>query len=203
LDAPASLPASPPQDPSAYVYAATDIHPRQAREIELCAKASEFDWLYTGTAAVGTVGSVILNTQVLKQSGVPGVRLMGPGLEGLFWGLFLGGGYLSFPRCNQNWAYGPPPEGDIRATAPMAIIIAVVAGATAPAIDYTFLGPVYTDWAVWERSMRIFVAAGTGVAGALLPYWISPRPWAAVREIEKIRMGVTSQGGFLSYTTSF
>lgn len=54
-----------------------------------------------------------------------------------------------------------------------------------------------------ERTGRVFVAMGTGVLGALLPYALPPRTWAAKKEIERIRLGQTAGGAFVSYTLSF
>lgn len=205
-----SLPPEPsdptrgqPRDPPAYVYAATDIRPRQPREIELCAKASDFDWLYTGTMALGLVGSQYANLGYLKQSEQPGVRLIGPGLVGFFWGAFLSGGYLSLPKCDPLWAYGAPPEGNIRAEWPMAAAITLLSAVTAPAIDYVFLGAVPKHWPVPERSGRIFVAMGFGVLGSLFPYLVPPRTWAAKKEIERIRIGEVAGGPFVSYGFTF
>ncbi len=200
---PATTNATSPEDPPAYVYAATDHRPRQSREIELCKDASHFDWLYTGTVAAGLVGSVMLNTQYLKQQDDVPVRLIAPGLIGLTWGMFLGGGYLALPKCDPMWAYGPPPEGNIRSPWPMALAITLVATATAPAIDYIFLGPVKTSWADSERSARVFIAMGTGAIGSLLPYVLPPKTWAAKKEIERLRVGTVSGGPFVSYTLSF
>ena len=39
--------------------------------------------------------------------------------------------------------------------------------------------------------------------GALLPYVISPKPWAAKKEIERIRLGEVAGGPFMSYTLAF
>lgn len=185
------------------MYAASDLRPRQTREIELCSQASHFDWLYTGAAATGVVGSVLLNTQILKQQEEPGVRLLGPASIGVFWGAFLSGGYLSLPKCDPNFAYGPPPEGNVRAQWPVAIAISMAAGATAPALDYVFLGIVKPDWTTRETSARIVVASGAAVVGSLLPYLIPPKPWAAKLEIERIRMGATTDSAFVSYGASF
>src|SRR6516225_10236839 len=103
-DVDAAPSTAPPPEP--YVYAATDIRPRQAREIELCNKGSSFDWLYTSTFAAGVGVGIYLNTQFFKMSGEPGVRLIGPGVLGFAWGGFLSGGYLSLPKCDPLWAYG-------------------------------------------------------------------------------------------------
>src|SRR5688500_1557648 len=97
VDAPAALPPSPARDQAAYVYGATDIRPRQTREIELCEKASHFDWQYTGAFALGFIGSVYLNIDRLKHTAEPGLRLLGPGLVGFTWGGLLSGGFLSLP----------------------------------------------------------------------------------------------------------
>ena len=201
MDAPAALPPAPDEAP--YVYAATDIRPRQTKEIELCDKASHFDWQYTGAFALGFAASVYLNIDRLKHTGHAALRLLGPGLEGFTWGGFLSGGYLSLPKCDPLWAYGPPPEGNVRAQWPIATAIAVVAGVTAPIMDYTFLGPVKLQWAVEERSARIFVAAGMGVLGALFPYILPPRTWSAAKEIERMRIQGTPGGAQVSYTLAF
>lgn len=198
----ASAQALPP-DPPAYVYAATDYRPRQPREIELCAKASQFDWMYTGTMALGLVGAEYLSIGQLKQSETPGVRMIGPGLIGFFWGAFLSGGYLSLPKCDPLWAYGPPPEGNVRAAWPMAVAISLVATVTAPALDFVFLGAVPVHWPVTERSARVFIGMSGGLIGSLFPYLLPPRTWAAKKEIERIRIGEVAGGPFVSYGFTF
>lgn len=195
--------AASPEDPPAYVYAAADIRPRQSREIELCKQASQFDWLYTGATAGAVVGTVLLNTKYLKQQDEVAVRLFAPGLIGLSWGMFLGGGYLSLPKCDPTWASGPPPEGNVRSEWPMAIAITLIATATAPAIDYIFLGPVSNEWTDTERSSRVLIAMGTGAIGSLLPYVLPPKTWAAKKEIDRIRVGQMAGGPFVSYTLTF
>lgn len=202
--APPVPPAPAAQDARApYVYAATDIRPRQSREIQRCADASRFDWLYTGAFATGVGVSIWANTQILKQSGEPGVRLVGPGIIGFTWGGFLSGGYLSLPKCDPLWAYGTPPEGDVRSNVPLAAAISLLAVITAPAMDFVFLGPQKPEWQDWERSTRVFVAMGTGLVGSLFPYVFSPVPWAAKKEIERIRLGEVAGGPFVSYAVSF
>jgi hypothetical protein len=197
-----ALPPPPPETP-AYTYAATDIRPRQSREIELCAKASGFDWQYTGAFFLGFLGSVYLNIGYLKHEPEPGVRLIGPGLVGFTWGGFLGGGYLSLPKCDPQWAPQVPPEGDVRASWPMALTITVLSGITAPIMDYTFLGPVKQEWSVFERSSRIFIASSAGIFGALFPYLVPPRTWAAKKEIEKMRVQGIPGGAMLGWGTAF
>ena len=185
------------------MYSATDLGPRQTREIELCEQASHFDWQYTGAFALAFAGSVLIDIGPLKQSGQPGIRMIGPGLVGFTTGGFLSGGYLSLPKCNPQWAEGPPPEGNIRATWPIATSIAIISGVMGPILDYTFLGPVKLDWAVTERSARVFVAMGAGVLGALFPYVLPPRTWAAAKEIQRLRVEGMPGGAQLSYTTRF
>jgi hypothetical protein len=204
LDAASPPPAVPPADPSAYVYAAADLGPRQSRERDLCERASHTDWLYIGTTFAGIVGSVAAETQYFKHLETPGVRLMGPSFIGLFWGAFLGGGYLSLPKCDPQFAPGPAPEGSERSSAPVAIAIALAAGITAPAFAFGASGPGKFDWPVWERSTRVLLPIGTGILGALLPYALPPRTWAAKKEIEKIRGGPTAGGGAMfTYTVAF
>lgn len=199
-----TLSTTPPPYVS-YVYAATDIRPRQAREIELCKQAAKFDWLYTGAMVTGVGTGIYANTQVFKQLETPGIRLIGPAWIGLFWGGLLSGGYLSLPQCDDTWAYGAPPEGEVRSRLPVAIAISMLSAITAPVMDYAFLGAVKVDWPIWERGTRIFVAMGAGITGSILPYVFSPRPYAAAREIERIRIGTTPMGAgpSISYTLTF
>lgn len=188
----------------AYVYAPTDFRPRQPREKELCEQAASTDWLYIGATAAGTLGGIYANTQYLKHSGQPGVRLTAPAIIGFFWGGFLGGGYLSLPKCDPTWAYGPPPEGDVRASWPLATAVAVLATVTAPAMDYAFLGPVPLEWPVYERSMRVFIAMGSGLVGSLLPYVLPPKTWRAKKEIERLRLeGAPGVGAMVGYGFAF
>jgi hypothetical protein len=186
-----------------YVYAATDIRPRQAREIELCKKASEFDWQYTGAWALAVSGSIFVNIDRLKHNSEPGVRLIGPALVGLTFGGFLTGGYLSLPKCDPLWAGGPPPEGQVRADWPLGFAIAALAGVMGPIMDYNFLGPVKVDWSVHERSLRVAIAATTGVMGSLIPYLLPPKTWSARKEIDRLRVEGSPQGAKLTYTLAF
>ncbi len=207
MDAPAlpttAAPSAPLPEPPGYVYAATDLRPRQTREIELCRKAADFDWLYTGVMAVGTGASIVLSSGALKEERKPGVRLLGPSAVGFFWGGFLSGGYLSLPKCDPLWAGGAPPEGDVRASWPVALTITLVTIATAPAIDYIFLGPVDLDWSVRERSARVGVAMAAGAIGSLFPYLLPPTPWAARKEIDKIRLAPVAGGAMFGWGGTF
>jgi hypothetical protein len=198
-----TTPTTTDEEPPAYVYAATDIRPRQAREIELCEKASHFDWQYTGAFFLGFLGSVYLNIDILKHSGYEGLRMLGPGMVGFTWGGFLSGGYLSLPKCDPLWAQGPPPEGDVRSSWPTATAIAMIAAVTGPAMDYAFLGPVKVGWSVEERSARIFLGGGMAVLGALFPYVLPPKTWSAKKEIERIRVQGLPGGASFTYTVAF
>jgi hypothetical protein len=192
-----------PTDPPAYVYAASDIRPRQAREIELCQRASHVDWIYVASATLGFFGAEYLNIRVLKSNEEPGVRLIGAGAVGLTWGMWLSGGYLSLPKCDPLWAYGTPPEGNVRSAWPMAAAVSLLALATAPFFDFIFLGPIPVHWTFRERSARMFIDMGAAAVGALLPYVLPPRTWAAKKEIERIRVGAMNGGPFFSYTLAF
>lgn len=186
-----------------YVYAASDIRPRQTKEIELCEKASHFDWQYTGAFTLGFFLSIYANIGHLKHSSEPGVRLIGPGLVGFTWGGFLSGGYLSLPKCDPLYADGPPPEGNVRTIWPLATAIAVISGVTGPIMDYAFLGPVGRSWSVTERSARVFVGAAFGVVGSLFPYVLPPKTWAARKEIDRIRVEGMPGGAAFTYTVRF
>jgi hypothetical protein len=152
---------------------------------------------------LGLAGAEYLNLAVLKQQEEPGLRLIGPGVIGFFWGGFLSGGYLSLPKCDPMWAWGPPPEGNIRATWPIAAAITIISTVTAPALDFVFLGAVPVHWTDTERTTRVFVAMGSGALGALFPYVLPPRTWAARKEIERIRVGDVAGGPFISYRVTF
>jgi len=179
------------------------MRPRQPREIALCEKASNFDWMYTGTMALGLVASEYVSIAQLKGSETPGLRLIGPGLIGFFWGSFLSGGYLSLPKCDPLWAGGPPPEGNVRAAWPIAAAITLLSAITAPAMDYVFLGAVPQHWPVPERSARVFIAMGAGVFGSLFPYLVPPKTWSARKEIDHIRIGEVAGGTGISYGFAF
>jgi hypothetical protein len=188
-----------------YVYAATDERPRGDVEAELCAKASQRDWLYIGGLVLLDVGSILLDANAIQLSAQTGVRLVGPGLVGLSWGATVGGGYLALPKCSPGFVGSAPPEGDVRQSWPLAISLALLAGATAPVLVglETGTGPVTLPWSVTERSARLFVAGGAGFVGALVPYLLPPKTWRAAKELERIRAGADATGAYLTYTVRF
>lgn len=203
LDAPVTPPPPPRVDDTHYVFAASDIRPRTAKEIELCEAASHFDWQYTGSFALGFAASLYANISPLKNNGNVGMRLLGPALIGFTWGGFLSGGYLSLPKCDPLFTQGPPPEGNVRSPFPLAVAITLVAGVTAPMMDYGFLGPVKLFWAVEERSARVFVAAGFGMLGAIFPYILPPRTWSARKQLDRLHVDGTAGGAAMTYTLRF
>jgi hypothetical protein len=207
LDAPPVTAASPSApsvgDEPAYVYAASDLRPRQPKEIELCEKASHFDWQYTGAFTLAFGASVWANIDKLKHEETFAVRMLGPALVGFTWGALLTGGFLSLPKCDPLWAGGPSPEGNVRSIWPIGTAIVALAALTGPFMDYSFLGPVKTTWAVSERSARVFVASGFGVLGALLPYVLPPRTWAARKQIDRMHVDGTLGGAAMTYTVQF
>jgi hypothetical protein len=181
----------------------TDLGPRQEREKELCEKAGTFAWEYTGAWLLAFIGSNYLSIGYLKHTQEPGYRLAGAGLVGFTWGGFLGGGYLSLPKCEPEWSPSVPPEGEVRAAWPMATAIAILSGISAPIMDWTFLGPAKPEWTVNEKTARVFVGVGTGVLGSLFPYLLPPRTWTAKKEIEKLRMQSLPGGAMLGWHTTF
>ena len=134
-----SLDAVPPPPPAAqveapYAYAATDERPRSAHERDLCKTASQYDWMYSGGTLLLTAGAIALDNLVIQSAKEPELRLTGPALVGLTWGSVLGGGYLSLPKCDPGLVNAPPPEGDVHVRWPIAVAIALFAGATAPLV---------------------------------------------------------------------
>ncbi len=204
----ATPPKTPPPSqaaPSAYDYAASDERPRGAREEELCAKASHFDYLYGASLVALDVASLLADADAFQLQAQPGVRLIGPALVGMTWGATLSGLYLSLPKCSPGLVASQPPEGNVHESWPLAFAIALVSGATAPLIVgvETGTGLVTLQWPVWERSSRLVVAGVGGFVGALLPYLIPPKTRRAAKELENIRAGADARGAWLSYTASF
>ncbi len=195
--------ASLPPEPPPYIYAASDIHPRTTREIELCDTASHFDWQYSGTLLAMTATAAWANIQPLKNADQPSLRLLGPSILGLTWGSFLTGTFLSFPKCDPNWVAPGGPEGNVRVQWPIQLVITILAGASAPFMDWSFLGPIKTAWSVPERSGRTAVAVAGGLIGSLLPYLLPPATWRAKKEIEKLRVEGTLGGATVGYWTTF
>jgi hypothetical protein len=189
-----------------YAYAAGDIYPRGARERELCARASHPDWAYLGAlAALDVIAFGFGSSEGHKYASSVLVRLTGPAMIGVAWGATIGGAWLALPKCSPEWIGDPPREGDIRETWPVALSLALLAGATAPIVNGIAIGSnLPVEWTDFERAMHVVVAGIAGFGGALLPYVIPPRTVRAGRELERIRLGVDPRGGmFLGYSARF
>jgi len=204
----------PPPPPPAYVYAPGDIYPRGAREEELCAEASHPDWFYLGgLVALDVLGIYGGTRDTIKFSDSVPVRFSGPVMIGVTWGATIGGGWLALPQCNPRWVATPPREGDVRASWPVALSLAALAGVTAPIVNAIAIGSCYTsscqgglpaDWTTFEREMHLVAAGVSGFGGALLPYLLSPRTWSAARELDRIRFGADARGNvFVGYSAPF
>ena len=219
LDSPL-LDSLPPPQPTTYVYAPGDIYPRGTHEEELCAKASHPDWFYLGGIAALDVGAVWAGSSApSKYSDSLVIRFTGPAMIGLTWGLTVGGTWLALPKCNGHWVGSPPREGDIRAEWPLALSLALLAGATAPIVNGIAIGSCFTapsatsigcqgglpaNWTTFEREMHVVTAGVAGFGGALLPYLLPPSTLRAAREIDRLRFGADGRGNvFVGYTMPF
>lgn len=202
-------PASPPKDPPAYVYAPSDIYPVGDRERELCAKADHPDWIYLGGLLALDIGSIWLNSQLMDPAKHPeGIRLLGPAAVGFSWGATIGGGYLALPKCDPHWVSYAPREGDVRATWPLALTLALVGGMIGATITgvATTSASTTTDllgWSTEERAARLWIAGGAGFIGALVPYLLPPKTWSAARELAHIRATADAHGAYFSYSVAF
>lgn len=206
MDAPVAI-----VEPAPPRVAATDNYARNDRERELCESASKPDWLYLAIPPLLVAGAVTLDAQVFKYdwatfggtNGSPVVRDLGPALVGLTWGTFIGSFYPSMPKCSPHFVSTIPPEGQVRTSWPIALSFALLAGATAPVIDYIAIGPVPEGWTDAERVSRIVVAGVLGFGAALIPYLIPPKTVRAMRELVNLRASVSAQSSFVSYTFQF
>jgi hypothetical protein len=200
-----ALPPTPPAT-AAYAYAPGDIYPRTTRERELCARASHPDWVYLGALAVLDVGAVWFGSSDIFKYKVDNIpRLGGPAMIGLAWGATMGGIWLALPKCSPDWVQGPAHEGNVHATWPLALSLALLAGATAPIVNGIAVGSnMPVEWSTGERAAHVVVAGFAGFLGALVPYVIPPRTWGAAREIEHIRVSTDARGGMLlGYALAF
>ncbi|HEX3772750.1 MAG TPA: hypothetical protein VHV30_17845 [Polyangiaceae bacterium] len=216
-----SLPPPPPPVVAAEALAAPgDLYPRDSRERDLCSQADHPDWLYLGGLAFLDVATVYFGDDIaLKYSPHALLRELGPLTIGFAWGATLGGGYLALPKCSFEWIGESPREGRERPAWPLALSIALVAGATAPVVTQIAIGGCSTDssnpnstpcqqgyiaaTSTEERAVHLIIAGVAGFGGALLPYVFPPQTYAAARELDKIRVGADPHGAFLGYVTAF
>jgi hypothetical protein len=218
-DTRAQEPSGSPSQRGAYVYAPGDIYPRTDREKELCDRASNPDWIYLAGLVLLDAGAIWLGSSSdIKFSGDTAVRLTGPAMIGLTWGATLGGSWLALPKCSPHWVDVPPREGEVHATWPLALSIALLAGATAPIVNGIAVGTLPQNWSTEEREVHVGVAAVLGFGGALLPYLVPPRTVVAARELERLRLaplgglagpglavpaGGTPAGAYVGYAVPF
>ena len=194
----------PPDPPSLSVSAPGDIYPRGSRERELCAAASRPDWLYLGGLAVLDAGAIWFDSwETTKYSGSLAVRISGPAAVGLTWGATIGGAWLSLPKCSSEWVGETPREGRVREDWPLALAFAVLAGATAPVINGIAIGPLPNSWSTVEREMHLVTAGVVAFGAAFLPYLLPPTTWTASRQLDHLRFGANTGGGFIGYAARF
>ena len=203
------LDAAPPPPPPAEVApalpraAATDFYPRDARERELCDKASTPDWLYLAFPPLFVAGTIALDSQVFKTDGNPAVRTIGSSLVGVTWGFFVGAWWPAMPKCSPHWVPGAPPEGNVRVDWPIALAIALFAGATAPVVVAIEAGLATDAWDNTERVLHTVLPGVFAFGTALLPYLFAPKTLRAARELQNLRASADSRGAFVSYTLHF
>jgi hypothetical protein len=172
--------------------------------------ASRPDWLYLGALFALDVGAMTFGTNgTVKYSEEWLLRYGAPTAIGLTWGATVGGVWLATPKCSLEWVGEAPPEGNVRESWPLALAFALLAGATAPVVNGIAIG--YTlpqTWTTEEREAHVIVAGVAGFGGALLPYLIPPRTLSAVRELERLRLGVGpapggGTSGYVGYSFRF
>jgi hypothetical protein len=203
---PPSLPPSPAafEAPDTRGSAPGDIYPRTAAEHELCARASHPDWAYIAALGALDAGAILFSSLgVVNAKGWGSYpSMIGPLVLGTAWGATVGGLWLALPKCSPTWVGEPPPEGNVRADWPLAISLAALAGATAPMVNAIVVGSndLPLEWSTVERELHVIVAGVAGFGGALLPYLFPPRTFGAVRELDRIRVGMDGRGSvFFGY----
>ena len=195
----------PPPPPAISAAAPSDIHPRSAREKELCDAASHPDWAYLGgLAAIGAAGIAYGSWQPARDSSSLPVRFVAPAVVGLTWGSIVGGAWLAAPKCDPNWVAGSPNDGNVRSHGPLTWSLALLAAFTAPIVNGVVVGfDLPVTWTTFEREMHLATAAVAGFAGSMLPYLLPPRTWSAARELDHLRFGADARGASVSYVLSF
>jgi hypothetical protein len=205
----------PPPPPLTTLVAPGDIYPSGSREKDLCAKASHPDWVYLGSLLALDVGGIWLGSSSrIKYADSLAIRMTGPAMIGVTWGATLGGTWLALPQCSPEWVRSTPREGNVRATWPVALSLALLAGVTAPIINGIAIGTYCSvpdcqgglpaNWTTFEREMHVVAAGVSGFGGALLPYLLPPRTWSAARDLDHLRVGADGRGNvFVGYSAAF
>jgi hypothetical protein len=188
--------------------AATDLYPRSKQERDLCEDASQADWLYLSIPPLLVAGAIVLDTQVFKYDPSVFVRELGPSFIGLTWGVFVGSFYPSMPKCSPHFTTTVPPEGQVRTSWPVALSFALLAGMTAPVLDWIVIGPIPTNgatelWPTEERVTRVVLAGTLAFGAALLPYLLPPKPLRASRKLIDLRPTVGAHSVFVSGSIRF
>jgi hypothetical protein len=154
--------------------------------------------LDAGAIAFGTVGGW-MKYQVWRPA-----RFAAPAMIGLTWGATVGGAWLALPKCSAQWIPRPTPGGRVGDPWPLALSLALLAGATAPIVNGIAVGfTLPGDEPTFERAMHLVVAGVFGFGGALLPYLLPPKTWSAARELERLQVGADGRGVFVGYRGSF
>ncbi len=194
-----ALPPAPPVSPPAYVYAPTDLYPRGEQERALCERASHTDWLYLATTGLLSVGGGWVNSEV-KYASSSVVRHIGPAAMGLSIGWLLGGLPLSLSQCESTYVRFPMHEGDVTQRTALAVAMALGSVVLATFTMGIATGPLPKEWSTEERAGRLFVTSGFAFGGALLPYVLPPRSWAAAEKLRRLRFEADDRGLSLGYS---
>ena len=200
-----AAPPLPPPPPAIYGAAAGDLYPRNQREAELCEEAGNPDWLYlAGLVVIDTGATWAGSSAAIKFSDSLPIRMTGPLMIGVSWGATIGGAWMALPKCSTSYIGEPPPEGEVRATWPLALSFALLAAAVTPFVNGIAVGTdLPIGWSTFEREMHVATASVAGFGGALLPYLLPPRTWSAARELARLRVQADRNGAYLGYSGTF
>jgi hypothetical protein len=192
------------------VYAAAEYRSLPGRDAELCRAASHTDWLYmAGTLVLDGVWIAAeqryfgaKNPDGTPTVPQPGIRLIGPTVMGALWGQTLGVALLSRPQCDPDDIHWAPPEGNVHTELPLLFATALAAAATG-GFAANISHPIQTEWPVWERATGTVLPIVTGFAGTFLPLLLPPRPYRAMQELQKLRLGADKTGATLGWGFTF
>jgi hypothetical protein len=183
-----------------------DLYPIDSREAHLCDAASRPDWLYLGGLVVLDTGAIALGSSFWMKWQVQSdvARLTGPALIGLTWGATVGGAWLALPKCSTHWLPRRPPDGAAHQDWPLAVTLALLAGATAPLVNAIAVGfTLPPGWSTEERAAHLVVAGVAGFGASFLPYLLPPKTWSAFKELQRLQVGVDARSLVIGYEGSF